>query len=62
MRKWRKTICEINTIVRSSSLTLPMWRNGRRGRLKIYSDYSGVGSSPIIGKFFLESSTEDPLY
>ncbi|MDF2550642.1 MAG: hypothetical protein K0S07_1709 [Chlamydiales bacterium] len=28
----------------------PMWRNGRRGRLKIYSWRQGAGSSPVIGK------------
>lgn len=27
----------------------PMWRNGRRGRLKIYSWQQGAGSSPAIG-------------
>ena len=27
----------------------PMWWNGRRGRFKICSEQSGVGSSPIIG-------------
>ncbi len=26
-----------------------MWRNGRRGRLKIYSRQRGAGSSPVIG-------------
>lgn len=30
---------------------MPMWRNGRRGRLKIYSWQRGAGSSPAIGKF-----------
>lgn len=28
---------------------MPMWRNGRRGRLKIYSWQQGAGSSPVIG-------------
>ncbi len=28
---------------------LPMWWNGRRGRLKIYSRRLGAGSSPVIG-------------
>jgi hypothetical protein len=30
-------------------LTMPMWRNGRRGRFKICSEQSGAGSSPVIG-------------
>ncbi len=28
---------------------MPMWRNGRRGRLKIYSRQLGAGSNPVIG-------------
>ena len=31
-------------------IPLPMWWNGRRGRLKIYSRRLGAGSSPVIGK------------
>lgn len=30
---------------------LPKWRNGRRGRLKIYSRRLGAGSSPVFGIF-----------
>jgi hypothetical protein len=30
-------------------LSKPMWRNGRRGRLKIYSWQQDAGSSPAIG-------------
>lgn len=29
--------------------SMPMWWNGRRGRLKIYSRRLGAGSSPVIG-------------
>lgn len=32
-----------------SNLNMPVWRNGRRGRLKIYSGQPGAGSSPAIG-------------
>ena len=27
------------------------WWNGRHGRLKIYSSFLGIGSSPIVGKY-----------
>lgn len=30
----------------------PAWRNGRRGRLKIYYSQGCMGSSPIAGIFF----------
>lgn len=30
-------------------ILLPVWWNGRRGRLKIYSGQPGAGSSPAIG-------------
>lgn len=28
---------------------MPMWRNGRRGRLKIYFRQLSAGSSPVVG-------------
>ena len=28
---------------------MPMWRNGRRGRLKIFFGQPSAGSSPVIG-------------
>ena len=40
------------------SLLLPVWWNGRRGRLKIYSGQPGAGSSPAIGNFFHKPCTK----
>ncbi len=41
-----------------AALTVPRWRNGRRGGLKIRSPKGGVGSSPSLGiiRIFLTSS------
>lgn len=44
-------ICSKKSITKAivHSKIMPVWRNGRRGRLKIYSGQPGAGSSPAIG-------------
>jgi hypothetical protein len=37
-------------------ISLPVWRNGSRGRLKIYFKQLSAGSSPVTGKKGQKSS------